>query len=175
VADASERLEWAVETLDPQPADRILEIGCGHGVAVHLICGRLETGEITAVDKSEKMIATARRKNADAIAAGRAKVGRGEFPDVDLGDARFDKVFGVHVAPLWKQAEVMLPVVRRLLRPTGHLYLFDHVPPQMADAAALRRKGETIAEALARQGFEAAQRVEETSSGTGLCVIGAPS
>jgi cyclopropane fatty-acyl-phospholipid synthase-like methyltransferase len=37
-AKAADRLVWAVDTMAIRPTDRVLEIGCGHGVAVTLVC-----------------------------------------------------------------------------------------------------------------------------------------
>jgi 2-polyprenyl-3-methyl-5-hydroxy-6-metoxy-1,4-benzoquinol methylase len=174
VAGASERLTWAVEVLDPRPGERVLEVGCGHGVAVSLVCERLARGEITAIDRSQKMIAIARNRNREEIAAGRATIERSAFPGTDLGGKRFDKVFAVHVAAFWKQPEAMLPAARQLLRRAGRLYLFNHSPPQMAGAGAMRRLGEEIAAALGSHGFRSELVVETGRTGTGVCVIGQP-
>src|SRR5215218_2696399 len=77
---ASERFVWAVDTLEVRPADRLLEVGCGHGVAVSLVCERLTTGTITAIDRSPKMIEMAKpraRPRGQGSARGHRAGGRG--------------------------------------------------------------------------------------------------
>jgi len=67
---SSERIAWAVERLGIRPRHRVLEAGCGHGVAVSLIAERLDGGVVLAIDRSPRMIEAATRRNAARIAAG---------------------------------------------------------------------------------------------------------
>src|SRR5687767_6618099 len=93
----TERLQTIVDQLEIGPEDRILEIGCGHGVAATLVCERLEGGCLTAIDRSPKMIEAAARRNRAYVEAGKAEFLVRTLDDLDLGSRRFDKVFAVRV------------------------------------------------------------------------------
>jgi SAM-dependent methyltransferase len=125
MAKPSDRLAWAVDVLDVAANDRILEAGCGHGVAVSLVCDRLERGRITAVDRSPKMIEMARKRNASC--GDRARFVTAALEEADLGDEAYDKVFAVHFAALHRPGKA-LDVVRGRLVAGGGLYLFSQAP-----------------------------------------------
>jgi SAM-dependent methyltransferase len=140
----SERFVWAVNTLALDPADRVLEVGCGHGVAVSLVCERLTSGRITAIDRSQKMIEMATRRNREHIARGRAVLKTAALEKADFGNERFDKVFAFNVAPFWLQTEDALRIVRRHLASDGVVYLFwdaRHTQPGRARDLAERLSG----------------------------------
>ena len=122
--NASERFIWAVDTLAVRPADRLLEVGCGHGVAVSLVCERLTTGTITAIDRSPKMIEMATRRNREQVDAGRALLEAIALENADLGDRRFNKIFAFNVAPFWLQPKGALDAIREHLARDGAVYIF---------------------------------------------------
>ncbi len=136
----SERLTWAVEALDVRPHQRLLEIGCGHGVAVSLVCDKLESGRITALDRSAKMIAAARSRNVRHIEAGRAAFHAVALRDAELGDAQFDTVFAIRVGLFaGSGAAPDLAVVAERLAPEGRFFvIYDPADAQSADGAADR-------------------------------------
>ena len=71
-AKIADRFVWAVEMLELSPFDRLLEIGCGSGVAASLICDRLSSGRIVAIDRSPAMIRLASKRNRAHLALGKA-------------------------------------------------------------------------------------------------------
>jgi cyclopropane fatty-acyl-phospholipid synthase-like methyltransferase len=130
---AAARLIWAVEMLAIAPTDRVLEIGCGQGVAVTLICERLTGGRIVAVDRSRTMIDVATARNREHIASGRAMFKVAALPDLDLGAARFDTIFAIRVGIFWRQPDLALPATKPLLAPGGKLALFHESPAWRAE------------------------------------------
>jgi trans-aconitate methyltransferase len=166
---AAERLRWAVETLDPAPSDRLLEIGCGAGVAISLICERLSDGRVVGLDRSSAMIAQALRRNHSHVEAGRAALQAVALADAELGDERFVKVFAVNVRLFRADAAREANVLRRALAPHGALYLFQQHP----SAGRTRAVTAELTAALERAGF-AVRNVITRGAGpaTMTCIVG---
>jgi len=101
----SARLAAIVDQLEIDPDHRVLEIGCGHGVAATLVCERLEQGRLTAVDRSPKLIEAAERRNAAYVQAGKAEFLTRTLEDLDLGDRRFDLILAVRVGLFHREPE----------------------------------------------------------------------
>jgi SAM-dependent methyltransferase len=155
---ASDRIAWALDVLDVGPDDRILEVGCGHGVAVSLVCERLDGGRITALDRSPKMIEMARKRN--RACADRARFVTARIEEADLGDEAYDKVLAVHVSALHTPGRA-LKVVRDRLASGGRFYLFSQAPGWKRPSDA-ERFGAELAETLGGAGFSVEEDLVET-------------
>ena len=66
----------------------MLEIGCGSGVAVAMICDRLVEGRMLAIDRSSIQIERSRRRNEAHLASGRLSLDSVELAELDVGNAR---------------------------------------------------------------------------------------
>jgi SAM-dependent methyltransferase len=118
----SARHSWAVHLLDPGPAERVLEAGCGPGVAAGLVCDRLTTGSLLAVDRSPAAIARTSARNAAHLAAGRLTTRQAPVAELDLSG--FDAAFAVDVNVFWTTPTAPdLAVLARALRPGGRLLI----------------------------------------------------
>ena len=158
----SDRIAWAVGVLDVHPDDRILEVGCGHGVAVSLVCERLERGRITAIDRSPKMIDAAMKRN--RAGAKQARFITAELEDADLGDELYDKIFAIDVAALHRPGKA-IDVTRERLADGGSLYLFSQAPGWRERGDA-ERFGADLGTVLDRAGFTVADvRADAIRSG----------
>lgn len=148
------RISWAAGLLDPGPADRLLEVGCGPGIAASLICPRLTGGSLLAVDRSATAVARTAARNAEHVASGRLVVRRAEL--ADLTETGFDAAFTVDVNTFWTDPSgPALPTLAATVRPGGKLLILygaggptrsDRVTPGVA--AAMTAAGLTAVRVL---------------------------
>jgi ubiquinone/menaquinone biosynthesis C-methylase UbiE len=114
--------------MNVRPSDRVLEIGCGHGVAATFVCERLGDGHLTAIDRSGKMIELASRRNKEFVASGKAEFLLGAFENLDLGTRRFDKIFAIRVGMVYRESERARRILEKWLAARGRIFS-DYDPP----------------------------------------------
>ncbi|MGL5826494.1 MAG: class I SAM-dependent methyltransferase [Nocardioides sp.] len=119
------RIRWAVDLMDVQPSDQVLEIGCGPGAGAELICARLVKGKLFAIDRSESGVDRTKRRNSAFVEAGRLVVRQIDLATLRVPVKRLDKVFAFNVNLFWVRAcadEVAL--LHERLVPGGAVFLF---------------------------------------------------
>jgi SAM-dependent methyltransferase len=159
-----DRVRWAVEVVGPGPADVIMEIGCGPGVAAALVCSKLVTGRLLAIDRSAVAIARSADRNAAHVQAGRLEVRESTVRSLAVPPGTFDKVFSVNVNLFWTGDPAReLAVLKQAMRPGGTLYVLYGDGPTGAD-----RVTPVIAESLTAHGF-ADVEVLQSEHGIGVC------
>lgn len=152
------RNRWTVDLLDPKSGERVLEIGCGPGVALELCLSRMSVKAV-GVDHSGLMIAQASRRNTNAMRAGRLSLIEGTIDDVPGDFAPFDKLFSINVIQFVDRAKFVARA-KALLKPGGTFaatYQPRHAKATRNDALAMAAQ---LTERLTAQGFAQA-RTEE--------------
>jgi trans-aconitate methyltransferase len=145
------RIAWAVELLDVRSVDRVLEIGCGPGVAASVVAPRLAEGSMTAIDRSATAIARARARNTDHLRSGRLTLQQSTLAGFRTED-RFGKAFAVNVNLFWTtSAAPECRVLRAVLDPDGVVHLvYDDGRPDAIDRVVANLTREGFAPAVRR-------------------------
>lgn len=159
------RIAWAVEQLDLAPTDRVLEFGCGPGVAAGLVADRVTAGSVLAIDRSATAIGRAAARNAAHVDAGRLVLEQVALADL-CTDRAVDVAFGVNVNVFWTgPAEAECRVLAEVLVPGGAVHLVYETP-----GGHDRDVPGRVAAALGRHGFRTT--ATRGPGGTLLCVTG---
>jgi ubiquinone/menaquinone biosynthesis C-methylase UbiE len=165
------RNRWTVDLIDPQSGQRVLEVGCGPGVALELCLSRMSVKAV-GVDHSQLMIAQASRRNTTAMRAGRLQLIEGTINDVPGDLAPFDKLFSINVIQ-FVDRPAFIARTKALLKPGGTFaatYQPRHAKATRANALAMAGQ---LTAMLSAAGF-AQVRTEEIDLKPvpAVCVIG---
>jgi len=144
---------WAVSLLGVRPADRVLEIGFGPGIAIRELAQRATHGQVVGVDRSEVMRAQATRRNTAAIRAGRVLLTVAPVENLPEFGQSFDKVMAVNNMGMWPEPTLRLKELARLMRGGGQIALVSQPRCPGATAKTTKYAARDIAGKLEDAGF----------------------
>ena len=154
------RNEWTLSLLDLQPADKILEVGFGPGIAIEKAAGIVKDGSIVGIDHSETMLHQAGKRNALAIQQGQVILKLGTIDSLSAFKNSFDKIYSANVVQFWDDPKREFQQLFDLLVPGGIIattYMPRHKGASSEDG---RKKAVEIEQCLKAVGFRNI-RIEE--------------
>lgn len=142
------RIVWAVDHMDIQPADHVLEIGCGPGYGAELICSKLETGKLFAIDRAESGVDRTRRRVDKYMKAGRATVRQIDLATLRVPVKRLTKVFAFNVNLFWvRDCSSEVALLHERLLPGGKIFLFYEAHRRELVPQIVRKASRSLAQA----------------------------
>ena len=129
-----------VDLLDPQPGERILDLGCGDGVLTEKLAAL--GCQVVGVDSSPEQVAAARARGLDARV-----VDAHHLPF----EAEFDAVFSNAALHWMRQPEAVIASVWRALEPGGRFV------GELGGAENIASVQDALQAMLARRGVDLAQ------------------
>jgi ubiquinone/menaquinone biosynthesis C-methylase UbiE len=109
--------------VNPASGDSILEIGMGNGLFVKDLLEKAPSIRYVGFDYSPVMVNEAKRINDEWIKKGNAEFFLGEVSSLPFPAKSFNKIFTINTIYFWKNNEVVLRELKRVLKPGGTLII----------------------------------------------------
>lgn len=162
-----------VEMMQLTPGMRVLEVGCGPGLALVDCAMSVPDGRVTGLDHSSVMIRQAQERLAKAGLLDRVELVGGGIEVLDDNAQAFDRAFSLNVIQFLPDKAAYFRAIHLQLAPGGMVFT-TYQPRLEKDArVAVASQSDAIVEAMRREGFEAIERQTISAGETqAICVSG---
>jgi cyclopropane fatty-acyl-phospholipid synthase-like methyltransferase len=147
-----------VKDMDIQSDNRLLEIGYGPGVGIHMIAQSCESCIVHGVDFSTLMYKKASKYNKAFIDDGKVKLQYGDFLDIPIAQYQYDKIFCLNVIYFWDELDKPFKKTCSLLNANGVFYIYmmkadSLIKKKAPDSVFNKYTIEQVVDALRLAGF----------------------
>jgi trans-aconitate methyltransferase len=118
-AELNRRVVSTVSSAVTHPT-RVVEIGCGPGVGLNALLSAYPQAQVIGVDRSDVVLAAARRRNKEALGQGRLTLVEGDVSSAGRYQP-IDVAIAVHVLYFWPEPVDQLRLILSMLAPGGTL------------------------------------------------------
>ena len=116
-----------VERMDCRPGERVLEVGVGTGLSLHLYPKNVF---ITGIDISPDMLAQAQARMVRDQLDNIVQLSVMDAENMEFEDSSFDKVVAMYVASVVPHPERLVDEMRRVCKPNGRIIFVNHFHSQ---------------------------------------------
>jgi ubiquinone/menaquinone biosynthesis C-methylase UbiE len=113
----------AIDSLDIQNGETVLEIGHGNGGHIAQLLSKAQNLNYFGADISATIIAEAKKINQDFITNGKVNFKLTDGNNLPFENHQFDKIFTVNTIYFWTKPSEYLNEIKRTLKPNGLLAL----------------------------------------------------
>lgn len=165
-----ERIAWAIQQLDIQADDHVLEIGYGPGLGIHEAA--LQAAHVAGIDVSEVMLGQARRRDVAGVNAGTIDLHQGDVQHLPFAADNFDRVFAINSLRHWPDTHAGLVEILRVLKPGGTIGIIEQPPERVTEKAVIQQRGDAIRQTLSQTGFRQIKPIDaDLKRGWTVCVL----
>lgn len=115
--------EWALNKLNLEANDTVLDVGCGGGAALKAMATQIEDGKLYGIDYSDVSIEASEELNDETIRSGKMEIIKASVSDLPFEDAFFDKIITIESYYFWPDFETDMKEIYRVLKPGGRFLL----------------------------------------------------
>jgi ubiquinone/menaquinone biosynthesis C-methylase UbiE len=112
---------WLVDLLEVREGESVLDVGCGPGVGIELLCAVTPAVRAVGVDPSHEMIVQAQARNQARIRSGVVEIRAAPAHQLPISDVTFDAAMSINSLQVWPDPHAGLREIRRVLKPGGRI------------------------------------------------------